>query len=217
MSADTIRLIFTYAIAVLVLVGAFILLVLPSQVGSETIVPFVTGIVGIVLGFVFNRESTTAGARQSERAVAQGAAQATGSTTVNSASTTVEGGNPTNVITERYWMNNPEFAEIREKARAELAPLAATAAFYAWVEAIRLLREHKLDPHDVIFLAGLSVDKSQLLSGAATMRTETRALSDSLDDHERQVLRDLIDGAVAEAAEAVAGGVEVGAGAEVRE
>jgi hypothetical protein len=101
MSADTIRLIFTYAIAVLVLVGAFILLVLPSQVGSETIVPFVTGIVGIVLGFVFNRESTTAGARQSERAVAQGAAQATGSTTVNSASTTVEGGNPTNVITEK--------------------------------------------------------------------------------------------------------------------
>jgi transposase-like protein len=87
--------------------------------------------------------------------------------------------------TLRYWMNDPEFAEIREKARAELAPLAATAAFYAWVEAIRLLREHKLDPHDVIFLAGLSVDKSQLLSGAATMRTETRALSDSLDDHAR--------------------------------
>ncbi len=73
MSPDTIRLWFTYVIAVLVLVGCFILLVLPSQVGSDTIVPFVTGIVGIVLGFVFNRESTTAGARAAERAVQQGA------------------------------------------------------------------------------------------------------------------------------------------------
>ena len=73
MSADTLRLIFTYVIAVLVLVGSFALLIFPSQVGQEGVIPFVTGIVGIVLGFVFNRESTTSGARAQERAVAQGA------------------------------------------------------------------------------------------------------------------------------------------------
>ena len=73
MNSDTIRLIFTYVIAVLVLLGAFLLLIFPSQVGAEGVVPFVTGIVGIVLGFVFNRESSTAGARATERAVAQGA------------------------------------------------------------------------------------------------------------------------------------------------
>lgn len=75
MNADTIRLSFTYIIALLVLVGCFVLLIFPSQVGSEGLVPFVTGIVGIVLGFVFNRESTTAGQRSAERAINQGANQ----------------------------------------------------------------------------------------------------------------------------------------------
>lgn len=81
MQADTIRLLFTYTIAAIVLVGCFILLIIPSQVGQEGLVPFVTGVVGVVLGFVFNRESTTAGQRASERAMAQGANAATTQTT----------------------------------------------------------------------------------------------------------------------------------------
>jgi len=76
-TADTIRLIFTYGIAVLVLIGAFMLLTRPSQVGETDLVPFVTMVVGIVLGFVFNRESTTAGQRSAERAVELGASTAT--------------------------------------------------------------------------------------------------------------------------------------------
>ena len=86
MNADTIRILFTYVIAVLVLLGSFILLVIPSQVGAEGVIPFVTGIVGIVLGFVFNRESTTSGQRAQERATKQGAdiAQAP-TTTITSA------------------------------------------------------------------------------------------------------------------------------------
>jgi membrane-bound ClpP family serine protease len=75
-NADTIRLLFTYTIAAMVLIGCFVLLVIPSQVGAEGVVPFVTGIVGIVLGFLFNRESTTSGQRASERAMQQGAATA---------------------------------------------------------------------------------------------------------------------------------------------
>jgi hypothetical protein len=119
--------------------------------------------------------------------------------------------------TLRYWMNNPEFAEIREKAREELAPLASTVAVIGWIESLRLLREHKLDPHDVIFLTGLATDKSQLLNGLATARTETKALTDGLDDHEREALRDVIDRALAESAQASPGGDPLGAGTEVRE
>jgi len=75
-NADTIRLLFTYTIAAMVLIGCFVLLVIPSQVGAEGVVPFVTGIVGIVLGFLFNRESTTGGQRSAERAFDKGAAAA---------------------------------------------------------------------------------------------------------------------------------------------
>jgi hypothetical protein len=124
--------------------------------------------------------------------------------------------------TLRYWMNNPEFAEIREKAREELAPLASTVAVVGWIESLRLLREHKLDPHDVIFLTGLATDKSQLLNGLATARTETKALTDGLDDHEKDALRAILREAIGEgegqgapegSPEAAAGGV----GARVRE
>jgi fatty acid desaturase len=98
MSADTIRLFFTYVIAAMVLVGCFLLLIFPSQVGQEGLIPFVTGVVGVVLGFVFNRESTIGGARAAERAMAQGAAGSP--TTVNTETTHVDGGNPTVVNTK---------------------------------------------------------------------------------------------------------------------
>jgi hypothetical protein len=96
MSADTIRLAFTYAIATLVLIGCFFLLIFPSQVGSEGLVPFVTGVVGVVLGFVFNRESTTAGQRSAERAVSLGANTASPTTTIANAEN-VDSGGPTTV------------------------------------------------------------------------------------------------------------------------
>lgn len=73
MSADTLRLAFTYVIAILILLGSFVLLLFPSQVDQASLLPFITGIIGIVLGFVFNRESTTAGQRSAERAVTLGA------------------------------------------------------------------------------------------------------------------------------------------------
>lgn len=79
MNNDTIRMAGTYTLAGLVLVGSFVLLMFPSQVPSEQLLPFITGVVGIVLGWAFNRESTTAGARQSERSVNVGAAAANNS------------------------------------------------------------------------------------------------------------------------------------------
>lgn len=73
MNADTLRLTFTYVIAIMILVGSFVLLLFPSQVDQASLLPFITGIIGIVLGFVFNRESTTAGQRAAERSVTLGA------------------------------------------------------------------------------------------------------------------------------------------------
>lgn len=95
MSSDTMRLHYTYGIAVLVLVGAFVLLFFetPGITGGEKLA-FIAGLTTGVIGFVFNRETAVGEARKTERAIAQGAAQA--GTTVNNAEN-VESGGPTNV------------------------------------------------------------------------------------------------------------------------
>jgi hypothetical protein len=70
MSHDTIRTVFTYLIALVVIVGGGILVVIPTQLDSTTLLPFVTGAIGTVLGYVC-----------AERSAAQGAANATPNTT----------------------------------------------------------------------------------------------------------------------------------------
>ncbi len=86
MNADNLRLLFTYGIAVMVLVGCFVLLIFPSQVTQDSLIPFITGVVGSILGFVFNRESTTAGQRAAERSVSLGASTSNPSPTVTTSS-----------------------------------------------------------------------------------------------------------------------------------
>jgi hypothetical protein len=108
-------------------------------------------------------------------------------------------------------------AEIRHNAREELAAGATIAAHMAWAELIKMLKAGALEPRDVITAAGIATQNAQLLSGAATSRTETKTLTDDLDDHERQALRDVIDRAIAESAAATPEPDPVGAGAEVRE
>lgn len=98
-------------------------------------------------------------------------------------------GIPENTI--RYWVDAPEFAELRVKTREESA------------EGFRILmhlaqaRLHELvptmEPRDLTILLGVSAEKAQLLSGGATARTETRTLVDELSDDEKQRLRDWID------------------------
>lgn len=59
MSAETIKTAATYVIAGLVIIGGGALLVVPSQVPSEQLLPFLTGIIGTVIGFVFSERSAT--------------------------------------------------------------------------------------------------------------------------------------------------------------
>ena len=59
MTNDVIKNVATYTIAAIVIVGGGVLLVVPSQVPSDQLLPFLTGIVGTVIGFVFSERSAT--------------------------------------------------------------------------------------------------------------------------------------------------------------
>jgi transposase-like protein len=94
--------------------------------------------------------------------------------------------------TIEYWLHKPEFAAFRTRTREELADEVKVAAHLAWKRVAETLPT--MEPRDAIFAAEKASTILQLLSGEATARTETRALTDSLDDHERAALADAIDG-----------------------
>jgi hypothetical protein len=119
--------------------------------------------------------------------------------------------------TLRYWMESEEFAKLREKTREQIAEGSMVLATLAQAELTRKVQAGEVEPRDLAVIYGIAIDKAQLLAGMATARTETRTLTDGLDDHEKQLLRDLIDGATAESAEAGAGSDPVGVGADVRQ
>lgn len=90
-----------------------------------------------------------------------------------------------------YWMEQPEFAEIRQRTREDLAEEFRVLAHKATARLIDLLPS--MEARDVAVVASMSTDKSQLLSGGATIRSEHRDITATLDDHERELLRDAID------------------------
>jgi hypothetical protein len=91
--------------------------------------------------------------------------------------------------TIRYWLENPEYAELRQKTREE------SAEGWQVISHLALARIRELIPtmeaRDLVILAGVAVDKSQLLGGGATSRHET-LVTEGWDDHERMALRDAI-------------------------
>lgn len=116
-----------------------------------------------------------------------------------------------------YWMDRPEFVKLREKTREDLANEMKMLAHLAAKALSDKIEAGEVEPRDLVVALGIVTDKAQLLSGAATARTETRALSDGLDDHEKQQLRDALDRLLAEPAGADEGSTPVGVGAEVRQ
>src|SRR5512147_2772645 len=63
--------------------------------------------------------------------------------------------------TVRYWMDNPELAELRAKTREERAHAAATMSLLVLAEIRRRLPE--FEPRDLSVLYGIMVDKGQLM------------------------------------------------------
>lgn len=78
MNADSIKLWFTYIIALVTIIGGGIMLFLirldPPDSGSATLSLAIVGFVGLALGFVFNRESATQATRAAQSSTAAGVA-----------------------------------------------------------------------------------------------------------------------------------------------
>lgn len=82
----------------------------------------------------------------------------------------------------RRWRDDPELAIYIDKTRDVLAEEMSGLAALA-VQAIQAaLRSGKFEPRDLVILLGVAVEKSLLLSGDATSRTETRDISGTLPD-----------------------------------
>jgi transposase-like protein len=91
--------------------------------------------------------------------------------------------------TIRYWMDQPEFAEIRAKTREDLADEIKTVAHLAWQRVAASLRSGEMEPRDAIFAAEKATSLQILMTGGATARTETRDITGTLDDAD---VRDII-------------------------
>lgn len=100
--------------------------------------------------------------------------------------------------TLRYWMDQPEFAKLREKTRDQVADEFWTAIQVGVQEVAKGLRGDA-PLRDKATAVGILYDKHALLTGGATGRTESRDLTGTLAD------ADLI-AAVAEAVEIASGG-----------
>ena len=92
--------------------------------------------------------------------------------------------------TLRYWMDDPKFADLRAKTRDEAATSFRVLMHAAQERLFALIPT--MEPRDLTILLGVAADKSQLLAGEATARTESKALTDDLTPEERQRARDWI-------------------------
>lgn len=107
----------------------------------------------------------------------------------------------------RDWRDKPEFADLRANAREGMAEDALMVARLAWRKLGNAIANDELEPRDLVIAAGMATDKSQLLNGAATSRTEARDITGTISDAElsaaiREAERLTGDGGAAEATEA---------------
>jgi hypothetical protein len=84
--------------------------------------------------------------------------------------------------TVKYWVDSPEFADIRAKTREDLAEGVGVVAHLAWSYVAKALRSGEMEPRDAIFAAEKATSLQILMTGGATARTETRDITGSLDD-----------------------------------
>lgn len=88
--------------------------------------------------------------------------------------------------TVRYWLESDEFATLRDKTREQIGEGARALSVKILGEINRRLPE--FEPRDLTVLYGVLTDKSQLLTGQATGRTEHRDLTAELSDHETDAI-----------------------------
>lgn len=86
------------------------------------------------------------------------------------------------LTTIKYWMDSPEFAEVRSKTREDLAEEIKVVAHLAWQYVTKAMQTGTMEPRDAIFAAEKATSLQILMTGGATARTETRDISGTLSD-----------------------------------
>lgn len=97
-----------------------------------------------------------------------------------------------------YWLDRPEFSELRAKTRQEIAAGSVVLAQLAQDALTQKIKAGEVDARDLAVIYGIAIDKGQLLAGEATSRSEHKELTDALDDHEKETLRSILEEALAE-------------------
>lgn len=92
--------------------------------------------------------------------------------------------------TLRDWIHNDKYAEVRQNVREGMAEESGWTARLALRMLGNAIADGELEPKDLINATGMLIEKTQLLNGGATGRTESRDLTGSLsDDDVRQIVR----------------------------
>ena len=81
-----------------------------------------------------------------------------------------------------YWLDKPEFVELRHNAREAMAEEAQVVARMAWGALARAIASGELNGRDLVMAAGMASEKAQLLNGGATARSENRDITGTLSD-----------------------------------
>lgn len=105
----------------------------------------------------------------------------------------VEAASKSTGIPERtiyYWLDRPEFADLRTKTREEMRDGFKVLVHKAQERLTALVGE--MEPRDLTILLGVATDKTLLMSGEATGRTESTLLRGK-SDHEQQLLADVLN------------------------
>ena len=92
--------------------------------------------------------------------------------------------------TIRYWLDKPEFVELRAKTREDLSDGFKALAHLALYRLMEAIDAGGVEPRDLSVALGIATDKHLLMSGEATGRTETRTWTDALDPDKQRRLRD---------------------------
>lgn len=121
----------------------------------------------------------TAHARYTKAQKAQAVAAATLTTVQAAAEST---GVPRSTL--RYWLDDPEFAALRQKSRDEVADQMWATIQIGLTEIAKGMRDPDAPLRDKVMAVGVLYDKRALLTGDATSRTESRDLTGTLSDAE---------------------------------
>lgn len=96
--------------------------------------------------------------------------------------------------TIEYWLDKPEFVQLRSKTREEKRDGYRVLIARAQQRLAELIPT--MEPRDLTVLLGVAQDKDLLLSGDATSRTENVSVTDGLSADAKRALRDRLARAV---------------------